>query len=74
MTTCALVGATYFNEKDFIARYNEGFFDFIIAVDGGFVPLDRLGVAPDMAIGDFDSLGYVPRAKRVSRHPVNKDA
>ena len=74
MTTCALVGATYFNEKDFMARYNEGFFDFIIAVDGGFVPLDRLGVAPDMAIGDFDSLGYVPRAKRVSRHPVNKDA
>ena len=74
MTTCALVGATYFNEQDFMARYNEGFFDFIIAVDGGFAPLDRLGVAPDMAIGDFDSLGYVPRAKRVSRHPVNKDA
>ena len=45
-----------------MARYNEGFFDFIIAVDGGFAPLDRLGVAPDMAIGDFDS------------HPVNKDA
>ena len=57
-----------------MARYNEGFFDFVIAVDGGFAPLDRLGVAPDMAIGDFDSLGYVPRAKRVSRHPVNKDA
>ena len=74
MTTCALVGATYFNEQDFMARYNEGFFDFIIAVDGGFAPLDRLGVAPDMAIGDFDSLGYIPRAKRVSRHPVNKDA
>ena len=30
MTTCALVGATYFNEQDFMARYNEGFFDFII--------------------------------------------
>ena len=59
MTTCALVGATYFNENDFMARYNEGFFDFIIAVDGGFAPLDRLGVAPDMAIGDFDSLGYL---------------
>ena len=40
MTTCALVGATYFNEQDFMARYNEGFFDFIIAVDGGFAPLD----------------------------------
>ncbi|WP_307980412.1 thiamine diphosphokinase [uncultured Senegalimassilia sp.] len=74
MTTCALVGATYFNEQDFTTRYNEGFFDFVIAVDGGFAPLDRLGVAPDMAVGDFDSLGYVPRAKRVSRHPVNKDA
>ncbi len=73
MATCALVGATYFNESDFMARYQAGEFDFVIAVDGGFAPLEACGVAPDMAVGDFDSLGYVPRAKRVSRHPVHKD-
>ena len=27
----------------------------------------------DMAVGDFDSLGYVPKCRRVSRHPVKKD-
>ena len=26
-----------------------------------------------MAVGDFDSLGYVPKCRRVSRHPVKKD-
>ena len=74
MTTCALVGATYFNETDFMQRYEAGEFDCVIAVDGGFAPLEALGVAPDMAVGDFDSLGYVPRAKRVSRYPEHKDA
>ena len=73
MTTCALVGATYFNEADFMRRYRAGEFDCIIAVDGGFAPLEAAGVVPDMAVGDFDSLGYVPRAKRVSRYPEHKD-
>ena len=73
MTTCALVGATYFNEADFKRRYDAGEFDCVIAVDGGFAPLEALGIAPDMAVGDFDSLGYVPRAKRVSRYPEHKD-
>ena len=72
MTTCALVGATYFNEQDFMARYNEGFFDFIIAVDGGFAPLDRLGVAPDMAIGDFDSLGHTPNGRNIIVRPAKR--
>ncbi len=73
MTTCALVGATYFNEQDFLARYNSGLFDCVIAVDAGFAALEACNVVPDMAVGDFDSLGYVPRCKRVSRYPVHKD-
>ena len=35
--------------------------------------LESIGVVPDMAVGDFDSLGYVPKCRRVSRHPVKKD-
>ena len=73
MTTCALVGATYFNEQDFLMRYNRGDFDCVVAVDAGFAALEAAGVVPDMAVGDFDSLGYVPRCKRVSRHPAHKD-
>lgn len=73
MTTCALVGATYFNEQDFLNRYHSGRFDCVVAVDGGFAALEKAGIKPDMAVGDFDSLGYVPRAKRVSRYPEHKD-
>ncbi|HIW76100.1 MULTISPECIES: thiamine diphosphokinase [Gordonibacter] len=73
MATCALVGASDFNAEDFKARYDAGLFEFVIAVDAGFAHLEALGIAPDMAVGDFDSLGYVPKCRRVSRHPVKKD-
>lgn len=73
MATCALVGAVDFNAEDFKARHEAGEFDFIIAVDGGFAHLEAIGVVPDMAVGDFDSLGYVPKCRRVSRFPVKKD-
>lgn len=73
MATCALVAASDFNAEDFKARYDAGMFEFVIAVDAGFAHLEALGVAPDMAVGDFDSLGYVPKCRRVSRHPAKKD-
>ncbi|BAK44158.1 thiamine diphosphokinase [Eggerthella sp. YY7918] len=73
MATCALVGAVDFNAEDFRTRYDAGEFDFVIAVDAGFAYLDEMGVEPDMAVGDFDSLGYVPKCRRVSRFPVKKD-
>ena len=50
-----------------------GEFDYVIAVDAGFAHLEAIGAVPDMAVGDFDSLGYVPKCRRVSRHPVKKD-
>ena len=73
MAACALIGAVEFNAEDFLARREAGAFDYVIAVDGGFAHLDALGVEPDMALGDFDSLGYVPKCRRVSRHPAHKD-
>ena len=73
MSTCALVAASDFNADHFKMLDEAGAFSWVVAVDGGFAHLESIGRAPDLAIGDFDSLGYVPKAKRVSRHPVEKD-
>ena len=45
--------------------------DFVIAADGGLHHTDLLGIRPDMILGDFDSLGYVP--KNAAVFPVEKD-
>ena len=74
MTTYALVGASDFNGAHFAAQHAEGAFDRVIAVDGGFAHVEGVGVAPDMALGDFDSLGYVPTGVRCVRFPAEKDA
>ena len=74
MTTYALVGASEFNSEQFSARNGAGAFDAVIAVDGGFASLAAVGCAPDLAIGDFDSLGYVPEGVEVLVFPPEKDA
>lgn len=47
--------------------------DFVIAADRGFDSLMAYGVQPDLAVGDFDSLGHVPDHHNVIRLPVEKD-
>ena len=43
----------------------------VIAADGGLQHTDALNVRPDVILGDFDSLGYVPEGAEV--FPVEKD-
>ena len=43
----------------------------VIAADGGLTHCLRLGIAPHIILGDFDSLGYVPEGAQV--FPVEKD-
>lgn len=74
MTTYALVGASDFNGAHFAACDAEGAFDVVVAADGGFASLEAIGRVPDLAIGDFDSLGYVPAGVRTIRFPPEKDA
>lgn len=46
---------------------------FIIAADGGVKTLEKAGIKPDVVIGDFDSLGFVPTADNVIKLSVRKD-
>ncbi len=66
---CYIVGA--YHGTDAIIRPSPG--DLVIAADGGYAALQTLGITPDLVVGDFDSLGYVPEAEQVIRHPVRKD-
>ena len=46
----------------------------MIAADGGYAHTVRFGVKPDVCLGDFDSLGSVPRGDfRLLEYPVRKD-
>lgn len=49
--------------------------DFIIAVDGGIVQADRLGLEPDLWIGDFDSckVEEFPHFKHIPRQIFSSD-
>jgi thiamine pyrophosphokinase len=70
MPRCALVGAVDFNAEHFCGER----FDLVIAVDGGYRSLASIGRHPDLVVGDFDSLGFVPEGNDVLRFPVEKDA
>ena len=45
--------------------------DCVIAADGGLRHTEKLGIVPDVVLGDFDSLGYAPEGANV--FPVEKD-
>ena len=70
MSKFALVGASLFN----LSAYQAHDYEVTIAVDGGFGHLVDANIVPDAAIGDFDSLGYVPDACHVIEYPSHKDA
>lgn len=69
MKICQIVGAGDFSRERFI-RYDGS---FLIAADKGFQNLSDCGIPPDLLIGDFDSLGYVPDFPNIIRYPLEKD-
>ena len=66
---CYIVGAGDNSGTNFTKKEN----DFVIAADGGFEKIHQLGIEPDLVIGDFDSLGYVPVGDNVEKHKVMKN-
>lgn len=67
--TCYIAGAGDF----FPQRLNHEAGDYIIAADAGYTHLEKMGIKPDLVIGDFDSLGAVPEHPNVIVCPVKKD-
>ena len=65
---CVLVGSGEFCKKVFSVDTQ----DFVIAVDGGYDYIKDL-CAVDLAVGDFDSLGYIPEGIATLRHDPIKD-
>ena len=47
--------------------------DFVIACDRGWRYAERLGVAPDLIVGDFDSAAAPDTSVPVERLPTRKD-
>lgn len=47
--------------------------DYIIAVDGGLSILEKNKIKPNLIVGDFDSLGYVPNLPNTEVFPPEKD-
>ncbi len=47
--------------------------DMLIAADRGVLSTEKFGLMPDVIIGDFDSLGFVPDSENVIRLPIEKD-
>lgn len=52
VSRCIIVGAGDFDKRYW--KYEEG--DYVIAADAGCIPLEKLGIVPDLLIGDMDSL------------------
>lgn len=67
MKTCILFCAAEFDGLLFPIPENA----LVIAADGGLRHTQALELQPDVILGDFDSLGYVPGDSRV--FPVEKD-
>ena len=65
---CCILGAGEYFDEEYIPQKA-----FIIAADGGLKQCRKKGLAPDMIIGDFDSLGYETQGKNVVKLPVIKD-
>ena len=67
MDTCLIFGAAGFDRL--IAPICDD--ALVIAADGGLRHFEKLNRKPDVILGDFDSLGFVPKGAEV--YPVEKD-
>ncbi len=72
MKKCRIIGGGNFSPDVFLKniKANPG---FLIAADSGYSYLKKLEIIPDLCVGDFDSLGFVPKDCPVIKLPVAKN-
>lgn len=46
---------------------------YIIAADAGYMHTQKLGLTPDLLVGDFDSIERMPDFENTVRYPAEKD-
>ena len=68
MRTCYLVGA-----GEFYGTLSPTSADLVIAADGGYETLQKIGITPDLLIGDMDSLSICADGTAKISYPVKKD-
>ncbi len=68
---CFIFGAGEYYGSEFSVPLPDG--SFSVAADGGFARMLKHGVKPDLVVGDFDSLGYVPDFPDIIKYPAEKD-
>lgn len=73
MNTAVIVCSSDFNERAFHSMDEKGLFDYVMAVDGGYAHLQRIGRRADIVLGDFDSLEWEPKGIHAVKFPVEKD-
>ncbi|MCI9296683.1 MAG: thiamine diphosphokinase [Lachnospiraceae bacterium] len=66
---CYIVGAG----ENYGLEFERGMDDLVIAADAGLNYLEEKKIVPDLIVGDFDTLQYVPRGKNVLKLPAEKD-
>lgn len=69
MKKCIIVCAG--EESGFNTPINEG--DLVIAADAGLKYLEKEGIKPDIIVGDFDTLKYIPKGENVIKLNPVKD-
>lgn len=69
MKRCFVFGALQM--KELVEKPTEN--DFVIAADKGVLTADKFGISLNLTVGDFDSLGFVPKGENVVKLNVRKD-
>lgn len=64
---CHIIGAGEFTNFSYSKN------DFIIAVDGGYDHIKKIGIKPNLLIGDFDSIKIIPDNIKKIILPAEKD-
>ena len=70
MKKCYIIGA---GDVDFSVKPVADESDFIICADGGYKFKYIFDKEPDLVVGDYDSLGYIPETKDKIIAPCEKD-